>query len=73
MARPFNASTPLGQMMRARAMSVQQLQAKTGIHNRTISNYLADREPILGSHLVRLCEALDCFPEEIRSRPLIGV
>ena len=52
MSRPFNTTTPLGQLMWQRGYTVKGLEQATGISYRTISDYLADRKPMLSQHLV---------------------
>lgn len=68
MSRPFNTSTPLGQILLERGLSVRELAEGTGIHSRTLSDYLANRVPILRHHLIEICDALDLEPEELEIR-----
>lgn len=56
MARQFNRSTPLGQLMHARGYSVRSLAESTGVNQRTICDYLAGRKTILPKHLARFSE-----------------
>lgn len=56
MARPFNRSTPLGQLMHERGYSVRSLAESTGVNQRTICDYLADRRTILPKHIARFSD-----------------
>lgn len=50
--RPFNTTSPLGQWMVAERCGVRDLSRKSGVNERTISNYLARRTKILDAHTV---------------------
>lgn len=56
MARPFNRSTPIGQLMHQRGYSVRSLAESTGVNQRTICDYLASRRDILPKHLAAFSE-----------------
>ena len=51
MSRPFNTTTPLGQLMWQRGYTVKGLEQASGVNQRTISNYLAGRRAIISQHL----------------------
>lgn len=63
--RPYNTSTPLGQRMDALGLSLNRVAAQTGISHRKLSDYLANRRPIMLPHLEVLCEYLDVDPDDL--------
>jgi len=65
MSRPFNTSTPLGQLMWQRGYTVKGLEQAVGISYRTISDYLADRKPILSQHLAAFSTEFN-VPRDVR-------
>jgi len=56
MSRPFNQETPLGQLMVREGMAVKEVEARTGISYRTISDYLAARKLPTAKHMILLCD-----------------
>lgn len=52
--RPFNTSTPLGQLMLQRGYTVKRLETELGIGHRVMSDYLAGRQRISAKHLALL-------------------
>ena len=50
--------------MYAAGLNVVEVAYATGIHHRTLSNYLAYRAQILPGHLIKLCALFECEPEE---------
>lgn len=76
MPRPFNTSTPLGQIMARKGWSVTELAVVSGIHNVTISAYLSGRKQITAHHAWPISEALgievsDILPVDV-ARGLAG-
>lgn len=63
--RPYNSSSPLGRMIKDAGLRVKDVSWGTGIYDRTLSDYLAERKEISDGHLVTLCDFFDCEPEEI--------
>lgn len=64
MSRPFNRSTPLGELMWQRGYTVKGLEQATGISYRTISDYLAGRKPIISQHIVEFTHEFN-VPREV--------
>ena len=54
LGRPFNTTTPLGQLMWQRGYTVRAVEQATGISHRVLSDYLASRKPISSKHLAEL-------------------
>lgn len=63
--RPFNQSTPLGQILWKRGYTLKRIEAATGIGHRKMSDYLAGREPISPKHMALLSAELDLPREAI--------
>lgn len=57
--------TPLGAMIQARGVLVIDVVRATGIHPRTMTEYIAERKRPHVQHLISLCVYLDCDPDQI--------
>lgn len=66
--RPFNTSTPLGQLMQERGLRVKDVGFGTRINQRTLSDYLAGRRPMLSRHLALLSAYLQVSPAVLLGR-----
>jgi hypothetical protein len=66
--RPFNTETPLGRIMWDRGFRVFEVAHATGINARTLTEYLAGRKPLKGSHLSLVADFLDVHPEDLGDR-----
>jgi transcriptional regulator with XRE-family HTH domain len=60
MPRPFNTSQPLGQIMQRKNWTAMEVSRATGIHPRTLTDYLAGTKPIQPHHLWNLADILGC-------------
>lgn len=60
-----NTDTPLGKMIVDRGFLVVEVTRATGIYPRTMTDYIAQRKRPHVEHLIKLCEFLECDPEEI--------
>ena len=65
MPRAFSTATSLGLKVLAQNYTAEDIARLTGIHNRTLSNYLAGRVRILDHHLCQLADVLECEPEDL--------
>jgi lambda repressor-like predicted transcriptional regulator len=63
--RKYPTHTPLGQIMYERGLSVKQMDTMSGVYNRTLCDYLANRWPITKAHLALLSDALDVHPDDL--------
>lgn len=59
MSRSHNTSTTLGKLLRIKHLRVRDLADMSGIHERTLSNYLAGRVGFVGGHAQKIADALD--------------
>lgn len=64
--RPFNTTTPLGQMMARKGVRVGDMAAVAGIPERHVSDYLAGRKDPPEVRLVFMARALGCRVSAIR-------
>lgn len=64
-----NIYTPLGSLLHEKGITAKMLMIGTGIHPRTLSNYLGNKIPILPSHLPLITEFLGCTVERIMQEP----
>lgn len=68
--RPYSTATPLGRKMSELGLSKQEVVAATylagaGVHERTMSHYLAGTKPFQPHHLRALAELLEVDPSEL--------
>lgn len=63
--RPFNTSTPLGQLMKQRMLRVTDVASMAGMSERKLSDLLAGRKPIKQIDAVYLARALDVTVAEV--------
>lgn len=63
--RPFNRSTPLGQILWQRGYTLTKVERNTGISYRTMSDYLAGRKSIIPGHMALLCDELNLSRAQI--------
>lgn len=63
MAYPIH--TRLGKVMAFRDLTASEVASASGVHPRTLTEYLAGREPIRPQHLQRLADALGVSPDVI--------
>lgn len=59
MPKPFNKTTPLGQLMWQHGYTVNSLSHATGINVRIMSDYLAGRREFTPKHLALLVTEFD--------------
>ena len=59
MPKPFNKTTPLGQLMWQHGYTVNSLSRHTGINVRILSDYLAARRDFTPKHLAILVAEFD--------------
>ncbi len=64
MAPRIRTITPLGLLMVDEGWTAHELSVASGVHARTLSNYLGGTE-ILDHHLVALADALDVDVDEL--------
>lgn len=65
MPRHFPTHTPLGYQMSALGWTAADFSAITGIHNRTLTDYLAGRKDLLPHHLIAAASVLGCDPDAL--------
>lgn len=65
MSRPFNRNTPLGELMYVEGWSASEVSAASGIHPRTLSEYLSGRREPLEEHLLALADVLEVDVETL--------
>lgn len=65
MSRRFPTHTPLGQAMTAAGYTSSRMSALTGVHNRTLTEYLAGRAHPTLEHSAVLSDALGIAPEDL--------
>lgn len=63
--RPFNTSTPLGQIMKRQQLRVTDVAAMAGMSERKLSELLAGRKPIKPLDAIYLARALSVTVEDI--------
>lgn len=63
MPRTFPTHTELGRRMAMLGYTATDFSAVTGIHPRTLTEYVAGRKPMTDQHLMAAAEALDCHPD----------
>lgn len=63
--RPHSTATVLGELLVDAGMTVFDLAVQSGVHNRTLTEYLAGRKAILPHHRLRIADVLDVDPEEL--------
>lgn len=68
--RRYSTHTKLGKLMTARGFRVYTVSGRAAIAPRTLGYYLAGTKPISAEHLTRLCEVLNCEPEELVEEPI---
>jgi hypothetical protein len=61
--RQYPTHTPLGQLMRHYGLRVKDVESRAGISYRTLSDYLANRKPILPHHRSVLSQLFQVPPE----------
>lgn len=61
--RPYPTHTPLGQVMKQYGLRCVDVQHHTGIHSRTLTEYLASRKKFTPAHLAKLSRFLQVPPE----------
>jgi hypothetical protein len=64
--RQYPTHTPLGKLMRHYGLRVKDVEFRTGISYRTLSNYLAGRAAILPGHLRLLSELFQVDPRVLQ-------
>ena len=69
MARQFPTHTPLGKRMRLLGWTATDFAAMTSIHPRTLTEYLAGREPLAHHHAMAAAEVLNCDPADLEFDP----
>lgn len=63
--RPFNTSTPLGQIMKRQQLRVTDVASMSGMSERKLSDLLAGRKPIKPVDAVYLARALSVTIDDI--------
>lgn len=64
MAPRIRTDTILGRTIVDQGWTVSELAITSGVHHRTLSNYLGGL-PIIDAHLVKLADALGVEPEDL--------
>lgn len=64
-----NRSTPLGSILHARGITAIQLSFATGIHPRTLSDYLGNHVPIRAHHLPLITSYLRVSAAQLMVEP----
>lgn len=59
MPKPFNTSTPLGQLMVRDGYSVNSLAHASGVNVRMLSDYLASRRTLSARHMAKFSDLFD--------------
>ena len=67
--RQYPRNTALGRVAAHRGIKAKDLSARSGVHPRTLTEYLAGRKPIREQHVLPLAEVLQC-PPEVLLRPI---
>lgn len=67
--RRFNTSTNLGKIMVVRGVTATQTSSETGIHPRTLTEYLAGRKKPTARHLMELAAYLRVKPSRLIDDP----
>lgn len=65
MSRQFSRDTALGQIMFEEGWTAADMSAATGVHPRTLSDYLNQRRVIQPHHVGLLADALGCDEDEL--------
>jgi len=63
--KPIPDKSRLGRIVRKSGLKAYELSAKSQVHNRLLTEYLAGRKVIIPEHAERLAAALKCTPEDI--------
>lgn len=63
--RPYNTTMPLGQIMASQGWRMNEFAVASGVHVRTLSDYLAGRRVMLDYHLRDMAAVLGCREDEI--------
>lgn len=63
--RPHGTGSVLGEILVESGMNATQLSARSGVHPRTLTEYLSGRRRPLPHHLASLADALDVDPQEL--------
>lgn len=61
----LNTFSRLGRAIADSPYSAAQVAALIGLHPVHLSRYINLRRPIHPHHLIKLCEVLDCEPEDL--------
>lgn len=67
--RQYPTHTPLGKLMRHYGLRVKDVDQHTGISYRTLSDYLANRKPMLPRHQLLLAALFHVAPEQLVVTP----
>lgn len=68
MSRTYPRHTPLGTLMGEEGWTVKEVADITGIHQRTMTDYLAGRKTILDHHLVALSDLFEVSADDLLDR-----
>jgi transcriptional regulator with XRE-family HTH domain len=63
--RPFSVALPIGRYAYTRGFTLMDLATLSGVHPRTLSDYVNGRKPINPKHLDRLADALGVKPQDL--------
>ena len=69
MSRPFPIHTPLGRHMSMLGWTATDFAAASGIHPRTLTDYLAGRRDLPTHHLIAAASTLQIDPDELVGDP----
>lgn len=61
----INQSTKLGRILKSQHLKVFDLQVNCRINPRMLSGYLSNTYPIQPKHIAKICEYLDCTPDDV--------
>jgi transcriptional regulator with XRE-family HTH domain len=65
MSRQFSRETALGRLMAGDGWTAMEVSMASGVHPRTLSDYLNSRREIQVHHLTALAEVLGCDEEDL--------